>query len=77
MTYNKKSAYIFSILTIITSSPIFSMLLKLFIPMIIEGFKDEDAISKIGIENFKLQILCIVIGIIQILYTFGNLAIKQ
>ena len=55
---------------------IFSMLLKLFIPMIIEGFKDEDAISKIGIENFKLQILCIVIGIIQILYTFGNLAIS-
>ena len=55
---------------------IFSMLLKLFIPMIIEGFKDEDAISKIGIENFKLQILCMVIGIIQILYTFGNLAIS-
>lgn len=55
---------------------IFSILLKMFIPLIVEGFKEQDSINKIGIENFKLQILCMVIGIIQILYTLGNLAIS-
>lgn len=54
---------------------IFILLLNLFIPIIVSEFKEENIIDKIGTDNFKLQIICMIVGIIQILYIFENLAI--
>lgn len=38
-------------------------------------FEKEDYINELGINNFALQYICIVIGIIQMIYTVGNISI--
>ena len=48
-------------------------IINLFIPTIIKNFQEEDLINKMGIDNFALQCMCIVIGIIQIIFTLGNM----
>ena len=40
-----------------------------------DTFEKEDYINELGINNFALQCICIVIGIIQIIYTLGNISI--
>lgn len=60
--------YIFIILILL-------FIINLFIPTIIKNFQEEDLINKMGIDNFALQCMCIVIGIIQIIFTLGNLSI--
>lgn len=50
-------------------------IINLFMPTIINNFQEEDLINKMGINNFALQCMCIIIGIIQIIFTLGNLSI--
>ena len=60
--------YIFTILILL-------FIINLFMPIIINSFQEEDLINKMGIDNFALQCICIIIGIIQIIFTLGNLSI--
>lgn len=50
-------------------------IINLLLPATLENFQEEDLINKMGIDNFALQCMCIVIGIIQIIFTLGNLSI--
>lgn len=60
--------YIFIILILL-------FIINLLLPATLENFQEEDLINKMGIDNFALQCMCIVIGIIQIIFTLGNLSI--
>ena len=60
--------YIFIILILL-------FIINLFMPTVINNFQEEDLINKMGINNFVLQCICIIIGIIQIIFTLGNLSI--
>ena len=51
------------------------LIINLFIPMTIESFKEQDVLNKMGLNNFALQSMCIILGIIQIIFTFNNLSI--
>ena len=51
------------------------MLINFIFPMIIDNFRQEDYINKLGYDNFVLQCMCILLGILQIIITFGNLSI--
>ena len=51
------------------------LITNLFFPIIMDTFEKEDYINELGINNFALQCICIVIGIIQIIYTLGNISI--
>ena len=50
-------------------------LVNIFTPIIIEGMKEDNQIEEIGFDNVVLQTMCIVIGILQIIFTFSNLSI--
>lgn len=63
--------YIFQNIFIII---ILLLILNAFMPIIIDSFT-SDVITEIGIDNFKLQAICIVLGLIQILFTINNLSI--
>lgn len=60
--------YIFIILIIL-------LLINLFIPVIITSFEEQDAINKMGINNFALQSMCMALGFIQIIFTLNNLSL--
>ena len=60
--------YIFIILILL-------FIINLFMPTVINKFQEEDIINEMGINNFALQCMCIIIGIIQIIFTLGNLSI--
>lgn len=60
--------YIFIILIIL-------LLINLFIPVIITSFEEQDAINKMGINNFALQSMCMFFGFIQIIFTLNNLSL--
>ena len=60
--------YIFIILILL-------FIINLFMPMIIDIFQKDDSINKIGQNSFLLQAICIILGIIQIIFTLGNLSI--
>ena len=51
------------------------LIINLFFPIIMDTFEKEDYINELGINNFALQCICIAIGIIQIIYTLGNISI--
>ena len=53
---------------------IFLVLLNTLIPTLMQSLTDE-YILEIGIDNFKLQIICILLGIIQLLSMMNNLSI--
>ena len=50
-------------------------LINIFLPSFLQQIKNENIIEEIGTEEFKLQCTLIVIGIIQIIFTFCNLSI--
>lgn len=60
--------YIFIILVLL-------FIINLLLPSTLKNFQEEDLINKVGIDNFALQCMCIVIGIIQIIFTLGNISI--
>ena len=51
------------------------ILLNIFVPIFVEQVKTENLIEDIGIEQFKLQAILMIIGIIQIIFTFSNLSL--
>ena len=51
------------------------LIINLFMPIVINSFQEEDLINKMGIDNFSLQCICIIMGLIQIIFTLGSLSI--
>lgn len=51
------------------------LLFNLFMPTIIEGFKKENIVEEMGLNNFALQAICTILVILQILFTISNLSI--
>ena len=47
----------------------------MFLPSIIDTMEQENLINEMGQENFVLQAFCIIISVIQIIFTLGNLSI--
>ena len=52
----------------------FLILFNTFLPTILETFTEE-TILEIGEDNFKLQLICLILGIIQLISTMNNLSI--
>ena len=52
------------------------IIINLFIPIILKSFEEQDVISKMGINNFALQSIGMILGIIQIIFTLNNLSIS-
>lgn len=67
--------FIQNILQYIFIGIIVGVLIKLLLPIFIEQIKTDNMLEQIGIEAFKLQATLIVIGIIQIIFTFSKLSI--
>lgn len=53
---------------------IFLTIFNSFIPTIMESISSKD-IEEIGVDNYKLQIICLILGILQIVFTFNNLSL--
>ena len=51
------------------------LIINFFFPSILKSFEEENMINELGINNFILQCICMILGILQILFTLGNLAI--
>ena len=51
------------------------LLINLFIPTILLSFQQQDVINEIGINDFALQSICIVLGILQIIFTLSNISL--
>lgn len=51
------------------------VIIKLFMPAIINNFQEEDIINEMGINNFALQCICTIMIIIQIIFTLGVLSL--
>lgn len=60
--------YIFIIIT-------FLFLIKMFIPIILSSFEEQNIIEEMGINDFSLQLMCIILGLIQIIFTFSNVSL--
>ena len=60
--------YIFIVLILL-------LIINFFFPSILKSFEEENMINELGINNFILQCICMILGILQILFTLGNLAI--
>ena len=52
-------------------------ILNLFIPIVMKNFQEENLIDKIGINNFALQCICMIIIIIQIIFTLTSLSLTS
>ena len=50
-------------------------IINLFIPLIIESFQQNNTIEEIGIEQFKLQVTCLLLAVVQFCFIFNNLSI--
>ena len=64
--------YIFQYIIIVI---FFALLLFFMIPAFIDQIETENMIEKIGIEQLKIQITLIFVGIIQILFSLSNLSL--
>ena len=53
----------------------FLVIINLLFPMIKSNFETESYINQLGKDNFILQCMCIILGIIQILFTLNNISI--
>ena len=60
--------YIF-IVTILLS------IVNLFMPMILQSFEEQNAINELGIDKFAIQSICMIIGMLQIMFTLCNLSL--
>ena len=52
-------------------------ILNLFIPIVMKNFQEENLIDKMGINNFALQCICMIIIIIQIIFTLTSLSLTS
>ena len=64
--------YIFQYLVIVV---IAVLLLQLFVPLYVEELRKTNIVENIGLDAIKLEATLIVIGIIQLIFTFSNLSI--
>ena len=53
------------------------VVINLLMPIVIEGFQEEDLINQMGINNFVLQCVCTIMIVIQIIFTLGTLSITS
>ena len=53
------------------------LIINLFFPTIVKIFEKEDYLNELGVNNFALQCICRIIGIIQIIYALGNISITS
>ena len=51
------------------------LLINLFVPIILTSFEEQDIINELGIDDFALQAVSMVLGFIQIIFTLNNLSI--
>lgn len=51
------------------------ILLNIFIPIYIKEIRDTNIVNSIGLDNLKLQVTLMVVGILQLIFTFSNLSI--
>lgn len=51
------------------------LLINMFMPIIIKIFIEQDAITKLGKNNFIFQCMCIILEILQILFSFNAMSI--
>lgn len=51
------------------------LIINLFIPTILKSFEDANTINELGINKFALQSMCMIWGLIQIIFTMNNLSI--
>ena len=90
--YNKNVKYLINELRKIIKNPTFFIqyilqyfvisifiitCLNYMIPVFLEQIVEENMIENIGIEYFKLQIMLITVGIMQMIFTFCNLSITS
>ena len=74
-TIKNPTFFIQNILQYIFIALICALMLNLFLPLFMEQIKADNTIQEIGVEEFKLQAILIAVGIVQIIFTFSNLAI--
>ena len=60
--------YIFIVLILL-------LIINFFFPSILKSFQEDDMINQLGINNFILQCICMILGILQVVFTLGNLSI--
>lgn len=60
--------YIFIIIIIL-------LILNMVFPIIIDNFIQEDYLNKLGKNDFSLQCICILLGVVQIIFTLGNISL--
>ena len=51
------------------------LIINFFFPSILKSFQEDDMINQLGINNFILQCICMILGILQVVFTLGNLSI--
>jgi len=64
--------YIFQYLFIVVIAVI---LLNVFVPLYLEEIRKTNIVENIGLDSVKLEATLIVVGIIQLIFTFSNLSI--
>lgn len=50
-------------------------IISLFMPMVLNSFEEQDVINEMGINKFAIQAMCMILGLIQIIFTLGNLSL--
>ena len=51
------------------------LIINLFMPTILASFEEQNILQEMGKDNFTLQAICIILSIIQILFTLNNLSL--
>lgn len=51
------------------------LILNMVFPIIIDNFIQEDYLNKLGKNDFSLQCICILLGVVQIVFTLGNISL--
>lgn len=62
--------YIFLIIIILS-------IVNLFFPITIQKIQEEKLLEKMNINDFAIQSICIILGTIQLIYTFSNLSMTS
>lgn len=50
-------------------------IISLFMPMVLTSFEEQNVIEEMGINKFAIQAICMILGLIQIIFTLGNLSL--
>jgi len=50
-------------------------IISLFMPMILTSFEEQNVVNEMGINKFAIQAMCMIFGLIQIIFSLGNLSL--